>query len=237
MVTVEELREKWPVRKVSVYGNCIVVPDKQFKREWEADLRAEGAVVLYQSLPGGTCALVRLKGRQLEPGGPTVMYQPRKKGNGTYQRWSPEEDARLMKRMGQLQGTVSHRCNVLAREFGRPSVLQRYYRLRLIGKKAEDAKLPTAVHTELPTVAYTGLDQVLVEIKAEVYAMVREHGDFRSLHEGYAVILEELEELWDEVKMPAERRDLSRLRSEALDVAASAVKFALFVEVYGKEKS
>jgi hypothetical protein len=79
-----------------------------------------------------------------------------------------------------------------------------------------------------------GLREVLVEVRSEVYAMVREHGDFSSLHEGYAVILEELEELWCEVKRPPENRDLSRLRSEALDVAASAAKFALFVEKEAK---
>lgn len=232
MVTVEELRAVWPVREVSVYGNCIVVPDNRFKREWEADLRAEGAVVLYQCLPDGTCALVRLKGRQLELSKPTAVYQFKKKGGGYFQRWSPVEDARFMQRMGQLKGAISHRCNVLAREFNRSGLLQRYYKLRLKPEfRNKEEKLPTAVHTALPTaVPMMGLREVLVEVRSEVYAMVREHGDFRSLHEGYAVILEELEELWDEVKRPAENRDLQRLRSEALDVAASAAKFALFVE-------
>jgi hypothetical protein len=141
-----------------------------------------------------------------------------------------------MKRMGQLKGTVSHRCNILAGEFGRSSVLQRYYKLRAkpeFGDK--EPKLPTAVYTALPTGVQNGLHEVLVEIQDEVLAMVKEHGDFRSLHEGYAVILEELEELWDEVKRPPERRDLQRLRSEALNVAASAAKFALFVAKKGLE--
>lgn len=242
-MTVEELRLKWPVREVSVYGNCIVIPDSRFKREWEADLRAEGASVLYQALPGGTCALVRLKSRQLEPTEPTVVYQLKKKGGGTFQRWTCEENVRFMKRMQELKGTISHRCNVLAREFNRSGLLQRYYRLRVKPEfRDKEPKLPTVLPTDvklptsLPTVLpLMGLREVLVEIRSEVYAMVREHGDFRSLHEGYAVILEELEELWCEVKMPAEKRDLSRLRSEALDVAASAAKFALFIERKGLE--
>jgi len=236
MVTVEELRLKWPVREVSVYGNCIVVPDKQFKREWEEDLKAEGAVVLYQVLPGGTCALVRLKGRQLEVSKPKIVYLHKKKGGGYYQKWSPEEDERFMERMGQLKGTVSHRCKVLAREFNRSGLLQRYYKFRVKPEfRDKEPKLPTALPTTLPTVLpLVGLREVLVEVRSEVYAMMREHGDFKSCHEGYAVILEELDELWDEVKRPPESRDLQRLRSEALNVAASAAKFALFVE---KEKS
>ena len=49
------------------------------------------------------------------------------------------------------------------------------------------------------------------------------HGDFASLHEGYAVIKEEFDELWDEIK----ERDysLERLEEEATQVAAMAFKF------------
>jgi hypothetical protein len=47
---------------------------------------------------------------------------------------------------------------------------------------------------------------------------------FNSLHEGYAVILEELDELWEEVKEKQHPRD--RLRTEALQVAAMAIRFA-----------
>jgi hypothetical protein len=47
---------------------------------------------------------------------------------------------------------------------------------------------------------------------------------FNSLHEGYAVILEELDELWEEVKEKQHSRD--RLRTEALQVAAMAIRFA-----------
>jgi hypothetical protein len=42
-------------------------------------------------------------------------------------------------------------------------------------------------------------------------------------HEGYAVILEELDELWAEVKAQVHNPD--RMRKEALQVAAMAVRF------------
>lgn len=44
-----------------------------------------------------------------------------------------------------------------------------------------------------------------------------------SAHEGYAVILEELEELWDEVK--CNRAQLGTMEGEAIQVAAMAIRF------------
>lgn len=49
------------------------------------------------------------------------------------------------------------------------------------------------------------------------------HRDMASAHEGYAVILEELDELWDEIK--AQTPDRSKMRKEALQVAAMALRF------------
>ena len=46
-----------------------------------------------------------------------------------------------------------------------------------------------------------------------------------SFHEGYAVILEELEELWDEVKLKPHMRSKEKLRVEAMQIAAMAIRF------------
>lgn len=51
---------------------------------------------------------------------------------------------------------------------------------------------------------------------------------FNSCHEGYAVILEELDELWDEVKKC--KHDAKNLKAEALQVAAMAIKFIISLE-------
>jgi NTP pyrophosphatase (non-canonical NTP hydrolase) len=48
---------------------------------------------------------------------------------------------------------------------------------------------------------------------------------FNSAHEGYAVLLEEVEELWDEVKKSPKKRDLSKIREEAVQVAVMALRF------------
>jgi hypothetical protein len=49
---------------------------------------------------------------------------------------------------------------------------------------------------------------------------------FNSAHEGYAVLKEEVDELWDHVKTNQKRRDLSAMRKEAIQVAAMALRFA-----------
>lgn len=46
--------------------------------------------------------------------------------------------------------------------------------------------------------------------------------DFNSFHEGYAVLLEEVDELWDEVKK--RKHDKIRIKEEAVQVAAMAVR-------------
>lgn len=48
---------------------------------------------------------------------------------------------------------------------------------------------------------------------------------FNSGHEGYAVILEELDELWDEVKASKPGSDMTAMRKEAIQVAAMALRF------------
>lgn len=46
---------------------------------------------------------------------------------------------------------------------------------------------------------------------------------FNSPHEGYAVLLEEVYELWDEVRKSKHDKEL--MRKEAIQVAAMAVRF------------
>lgn len=59
----------------------------------------------------------------------------------------------------------------------------------------------------------------------ELYAATQRFGPFASAHEGYAVILEELDELWQEVKHGTR----TRARAEAVQVAAMALRFLVDV--------
>ena len=340
MVTFEELRARYPPKRVNPFGDCCIVPGAEFDPDWEAELCDLGCSVHFADLGGKPVALVYKK--PIQGAGEKVVYRPPEasapKAEETLRdrlllgAWRPFEDEALIKlynsgakydvifeelqkrfpdrslaavtnRIGHLQqrGLIEARqprgnvkrerkqdastgvstgrghkkwnaqeiklltelwiqgltlSKIAARFPGRSShgvdlhlnALRRKGLIegRVLGFREATAKqkngeqekeepklptaLPTAVRTTVYAAVYAGLDKVLVEIRDEVYAMTREHGDFRSLHEGYAVVLEELEELWDEVKRPAESRDLGRLRAEALNVAASAAKFALFVE-------
>jgi NTP pyrophosphatase (non-canonical NTP hydrolase) len=49
---------------------------------------------------------------------------------------------------------------------------------------------------------------------------------FVNQHEGYAVILEELDELWDEVKKNQRNYDLAAQRKEVIQCAAMCLRFA-----------
>lgn len=57
------------------------------------------------------------------------------------------------------------------------------------------------------------------------------HKSMQGAHEGYAVLLEEVDELWDEVKKNP-RKDpacIARRRTEAIQIAAMAMRFVLDV--------
>ena len=63
---------------------------------------------------------------------------------------------------------------------------------------------------------------ILVEVFDELRRASEKFGPFRSTHEGWAVLREEVDELWDAVKANASG---AILRAEALQVAAMAIRF------------
>lgn len=75
-------------------------------------------------------------------------------------------------------------------------------------------------------------DLVTLEIRAEYERSLPKHHGFNSTHEAYAVILEELDELWDEVKR--KEPDLPAMRKEAIQIAAMALKLILFIDEKGQ---
>ena len=60
----------------------------------------------------------------------------------------------------------------------------------------------------------------LHDLGNEVVRAEQLHAPFHSLHEAYAVILEEVDELWDEVRKKNERRDPHPVRAELVQIAA-----------------
>lgn len=73
-----------------------------------------------------------------------------------------------------------------------------------------------------------------VEGMAEELSEVLTHVEpLHSAHEGWAVIAEELDELWEHVRRRQGSRDREAMRREAIQVAVTAIRFA--AEVGGEE--
>jgi hypothetical protein len=59
-----------------------------------------------------------------------------------------------------------------------------------------------------------------VKVEEELQRARLKNAPFNSLHEAYAVLLEEVDELWDEVKKKPAQRDKFLLLQEAVQVGA-----------------
>lgn len=85
-----------------------------------------------------------------------------------------------------------------------------------------------------PTMSVSG---VLDTVEWELQKATRAFGSFASPHEGYAVILEEIDELWDEIKGDKLDGARGRQRKEARQVAAMGCRFLVDVPTTGEGDS
>jgi hypothetical protein len=72
---------------------------------------------------------------------------------------------------------------------------------------------------------------LLSTVAAELERARAKYAPFNSAHEGWAIILEEVDELWDEVRKRQGERDLALMQREAVQIAAMALRFALDVKM------
>jgi len=66
----------------------------------------------------------------------------------------------------------------------------------------------------------------MADILEEFERASAKFGKFNSAHEGYAVLLEEVDELWQEVKHGTPER----MREEAIQVAAMGLRFLVDID-------
>jgi len=71
----------------------------------------------------------------------------------------------------------------------------------------------------------------------EVEFAVGKFPPFNSAHEGYAILKEEVDELWDAVKGNKADGSLEAQRKEAIQVAAMAIRFVLDISDKGKHRN
>jgi hypothetical protein len=67
------------------------------------------------------------------------------------------------------------------------------------------------------------IDIAIAMVRSELLNATRKFGPFNNPHEGYAVILEELDELWDEIK--ANLGNGHEAFNEARQIAAMALRY------------
>lgn len=67
--------------------------------------------------------------------------------------------------------------------------------------------------------------EIVWQIQEEYDRAIGKFPAFNSAHEGFAVLNEEVDELWDEVKKNPNSRNKKNLRKEAIQVAAMAIRF------------
>lgn len=69
------------------------------------------------------------------------------------------------------------------------------------------------------------INTIFNEIENEVQTAELKFPRMNTYHEGYAVILEELDELWDEVKRWPKTEDTKKIKKECIQIASMAIRF------------
>jgi len=70
-------------------------------------------------------------------------------------------------------------------------------------------------------------DDALDALERELKFATDTFPPFRSPHEGYAIIKEELDELWEEIRKQYDVRTNEKMRKEARQIAAMALRFMI----------
>jgi hypothetical protein len=68
------------------------------------------------------------------------------------------------------------------------------------------------------------LDQDIVFRIFNELNLAKKYPSFHSLHEGYAVLLEEVDELWDCVRLNQKKRDYELIEKECIQIASMAIR-------------
>lgn len=69
------------------------------------------------------------------------------------------------------------------------------------------------------------IDDIVDDIVQEYSRAIMNNEPFNSAHEGYAVLLEEVDELKYEVWKNPTKRDIKKMKEEAIQVGAMAIRF------------
>ncbi len=71
------------------------------------------------------------------------------------------------------------------------------------------------------------INRFLIEMEEEYQRAILMNEKFNSAHEGWAVIKEEVDELWDEVRKKRKNRNPDDMHKECIQIAAMAMRFSI----------
>lgn len=85
-------------------------------------------------------------------------------------------------------------------------------------------------------------ENAIADIIEEFRTATAKFQPFHSAHEGYAVLAEEVDELWDEVKGHRSLENYDRMIKEAIQVGAMALRFLVDITIeeesrYGQNRT
>lgn len=109
--------------------------------------------------------------------------------------------------------------------------LQKQYVLTQL-EEIETQELQAAGVLPLPRAGSEEIDHAnkfLGDVFDEYLSATEKYGGFNSAHEAYGVLLEEVEEFWDEVKLKRNLRNTDNMRKELVQIAAMALKAAVTI--------
>jgi hypothetical protein len=90
---------------------------------------------------------------------------------------------------------------------------------RVVATQAAQAAVQRERPSELPRL------RALEEVRDELARARAAWPNMNTSHEGYAIILEELDELWELVRVKQDKHDRKAMRKEAMQIAAMAIRF------------
>lgn len=142
MITLEDLKQRFPLQNVPPYGECVVVPGKDFDPDWEAMLDDAGYGCVFTDVNRQPVTLVLTIKRHGESR--KTVYEPRAKPQKVSVKsamkgpaWSQEDEDRLIKRVSELKGSLEGKIRILIKEFQGRSVnglLQKFKKLAKAGR-------------------------------------------------------------------------------------------------------
>lgn len=97
-----------------------------------------------------------------------------------------------------------------------------------IGGGPHEPRIPCP-ECSMPTPKKFNMEDIIKEVIDELKSAEAKFPPFNSAHEGWAILFEEVEELWEAVRLKDSEERNKKMYDEAVQVAAMGLRFLLFL--------